>query len=1247
MATASVGTQDARIRAGDILSDRALEAHSEDEFKNVEIARRVADLVALGKPPFNVALFGPWGSGKSSMARLVEAELATRSSGQGDSPSPAFVIYDAWKFGGKSLRRNFISHVAGKLGFVEELGYHDFYRGLYQSRRSFEFKRSALISSAVLSLALLLVLLVLFTIVSVLALALASLGTGESAPGQIESTLPQLLKAAGPVALAAAAVAFVVQGARAELEQSAPSEAEEFARRFQQLIAEVRKGPRKRHGWKRYWHSSNWWRPRRLLTVRRLGRRLPQWQQHDRLVIFVDELDRCDELEIVNTLIALRTFLDEEGVVFVVAGDRDALEKALGKAPQPKPINGNSPYYSTASAFLDKIFQHQIALPPLRGRRLSAYARSLIGRQIEQAGSVSNVWSELKVYDERAYDDVLFALVPGHVRSPRRVKVLLNNFATEARIAQSRGIAWPERAPEIAKLVVLRTEFPNFAADLFEAPQLPSLFIEQSDTLDDKPVRIQELVTKHHQLAPDELLPAQESEDNGKSPSNALKELNAAYREMLRRYLQGTDHISNPGRDLLFLEPPGEVYGLDAEISERIERDAPDVPKELVADLLGEEPAVQESAVRLLADMVDQHGGLERRRTMDALMDLVGHMPDISSVAVPAERALRRFRNMDDFLPEHLAAALRVALEVDPDRTRKRELVERIYKDGRLWEDPASVESVAMMAQRLDDAQVEVLKQGIADSLDENQEVLLAPLRDLPEQVTSVLIDDERIWVAIENVDRDGFLDDLVDTSISRLAFETAFLVEERLLDLQTPEAYALVAANADAVLDRQESSDRVNNHVLRAWQRAPTEDWHLWARRLRPGKPSQHVTERAVAAAEMMFRAFANCGDPLGVNGAQLPDLVNELSGFIAEAPEDHAVSVLTPAIQAALEGRQGESEEGHEVERLIAEAALEIGSVGRNLIEAVERVLIAHLQPSSPPQAEADRLKRMRDFGRGMSTQSIVALTDDLPELDWADRDTAAAILLTRLDFAVVLRERDYEGWRMAPFAASVDEVRQAAKAVLYKSGTEDASRAISKWIDLGPHVDALAEVLVAVFYIYRPPAIDQALGRWAATASPSDRTELALALIGDKQRARWMAVLTAHELDQTKVVGRAGQRIRALGNAPDRAGVAVTLSGLRLTDPKAQSGLIKLMDWLVGPKRAAQDAQTALLLVPALGMAPQHADALTSIARKAYKRRGKLTEDEGRALRLAGAEVDPDWFGRGVRKRVKKWLLGEREE
>ncbi|MBA3866579.1 MAG: hypothetical protein H0X42_09590 [Solirubrobacterales bacterium] len=118
---------------------------------------------------------------------------------------------------------------------------------------------------------------------------------------------------------------------------------------------------------------------------REAGRRT----RRKRLIFFIDELDRCSAEDIAETLKALRTFLDQENCVFVVAADRDVLEAALPKSEQTTPINAEMPYYSTAGAYLDKIFQHQITLPPLRSRSLAKFARTLTSE------TEGGIWEEL------------------------------------------------------------------------------------------------------------------------------------------------------------------------------------------------------------------------------------------------------------------------------------------------------------------------------------------------------------------------------------------------------------------------------------------------------------------------------------------------------------------------------------------------------------------------------------------------------------------------------------------------------------------------------------------------------------------------------------------------------------------------------------------------------------------------------------------------------------------------------------
>ena len=79
----------------------------------------------------------------------------------------------------------------------------------------------------------------------------------------------------------------MLETAVVKVSESAPETDDEFAKRFQELVDENKK----KHGAKR-------------------------------LVVFIDELDRCAPADVVATLVDLKTFLDIEACVFIVAADR-------------------------------------------------------------------------------------------------------------------------------------------------------------------------------------------------------------------------------------------------------------------------------------------------------------------------------------------------------------------------------------------------------------------------------------------------------------------------------------------------------------------------------------------------------------------------------------------------------------------------------------------------------------------------------------------------------------------------------------------------------------------------------------------------------------------------------------------------------------------------------------------------------------------------------------------------------------
>lgn len=759
------------IRPGDLIPDRALTSRDTDAFEYVPIADRIADLCCEAELPVNIALFAPWGSGKSSLFTLIAAGLETKNR------RTKLIHYDAWRYGGRALRRNFIAHAARELRLPEDdPRYAEFHRGLYQNQRRVSLSAPQLWREIARGRLAPLLLLGVAGLILGLALSLDTVLLGA-----LVSTFLALLVA-------------IVDAGKVEVEQSRPSEDEEFSARFGRLI-EIAVGGRSRGaGARRRWVLAartslgelaaqvGLYRVRLWWSGWIPPRQIPQspLPSYERLIFFIDELDRCSPADIADTLKSLRTFLDAPNCVFVVAADRDVIEASLPKIEQTTPPNDLKPYYGTAGAFLDKIFQHQITLPPLRSRSLAKYARELT------AGAEEGIWSELAALEAGpdgttpALDLVLFILIPSHVYSPRRIKVLLNNYATNVRLARSRipGV-WPARRGEIARLTALQTEFADFSEDLAIEPRLPRFLLEQ---VRDPDVTLPETDLLETMLGRWSLLPEQGSgtAPEGRSSASrggpelaaepdeqiaadpaAQKERDRAEgevrlraqarrRQELRRYLERTHEVTGDiGRDLFYLRSAGLDVGLsDPALAELIETEATDSPERVIGELRDRGPKELAAAARLLSSMVGDVLGPEQTGVMTCLMACVEFLGvDLSTAtARDVSGALRTYWTPNILHDEHLLGALRTALAA---RSFEPDLVGRVLSDPRLFEETERVAAVIGMVPQLRDPELNRLRSGIASRLAHGHAPLIAAIVALDPAQQMRLMDDEGMFAAI------------------------------------------------------------------------------------------------------------------------------------------------------------------------------------------------------------------------------------------------------------------------------------------------------------------------------------------------------------------------------------------------------------------------------------------------------------------------------------------------------------------
>ena len=196
-----------------------------------------------------------------------------------------------------------------------------------------------------------------------------------------------------------------------------------------------------------------------------------------RLVVFIDDLDRCLPEKAIEVLEAIKLYLDVEGVVFVLGLDPEVIKKgievyykSLGQDNDSLPITGYQ--------YLQKIIQVPFHLPPLDDKKLDEFLewleeRSLLGLFGEKLSKEQR--DEIKIIRE------VFA--KGLQPIPRQVKRVLNAFALLSEIAryqqkeekkQGRDIAWAW--PLLAKTVIIQTQWPDLYALWRQEPCIiPSL----------------------------------------------------------------------------------------------------------------------------------------------------------------------------------------------------------------------------------------------------------------------------------------------------------------------------------------------------------------------------------------------------------------------------------------------------------------------------------------------------------------------------------------------------------------------------------------------------------------------------------------------------------------------------------------------------------------------------------------------------------------------------------------------------
>ena len=166
----------------------------------------------------------------------------------------------------------------------------------------------------------------------------------------------------------------------------------------------------------------------------------------NRLIVFVDDLDRCNVENILDMLEAIKMFFTAKGVIFVVAVDMDKIERVWQLR------YNNELAVTEGRDHIEKIFQLNLSLPFKHDTEISAF--------------VSRLYPSFLMSDNRKR-----LLVSGCKRNPRKIKRVLNLvYFIILGLPENTNLG--QKIDLVISWCVLASSFPKLAKKVKDDPSL-------------------------------------------------------------------------------------------------------------------------------------------------------------------------------------------------------------------------------------------------------------------------------------------------------------------------------------------------------------------------------------------------------------------------------------------------------------------------------------------------------------------------------------------------------------------------------------------------------------------------------------------------------------------------------------------------------------------------------------------------------------------------------------------------------
>ena len=383
------------------LSDRPLDADEEMRFGHLGLVDTLKDIVSTCPTPFTIGVFGKWGTGKTTILDSLKRKF--------HASEIAVVIIDAWKHEGDALRRTFLQDTISQL--QEKQDEKQYLSKEVKLSKNLRVPISRTFHSKITSSSIKWPLGIVIT-----ALIIVGVLIDHFSPNNFGTYLSTVLGGG-----------LVVGILLWLLQQSVTTETvTKMTDRFQD--------------------------PQEFEIE--FNKKIIGKVEAEKLLVIIDNLDRVSCDKAIELLSTIKTFLEQDKCVFLIACDAEAIKRHLEGLYGLNSENSGGVSRFDGDEYLRKFFNSYLIIPEFIDTELYTYTEKLLNE------------SNLHTHDR---PDVAYIITKAFRDNPRQIKQFINTLISHLLLAEHRETSQElpkdtitKNVAYLAKDLIIRLQFSKY-----------------------------------------------------------------------------------------------------------------------------------------------------------------------------------------------------------------------------------------------------------------------------------------------------------------------------------------------------------------------------------------------------------------------------------------------------------------------------------------------------------------------------------------------------------------------------------------------------------------------------------------------------------------------------------------------------------------------------------------------------------------------------------------------------------------